>query len=183
MKYSKKGFPIVELLIIGAIIGIISAVAIPRYIDMQEREKFDEIYKAAASEEETLLHWIAAVQNGEPDSLYAGLREVDSNGDGHITFADNTNLQLAANGMVTRFLASKRIKNQVSPYYPSISLWFDGGAHTTQPLCDSRAQETANWGRIAVCYTPAQNEKLKMVFLSASDGSGNIIYRKILSTY
>ncbi|WP_104473462.1 pilin [Acinetobacter indicus] len=109
---AQKGFTLIELMIVVAIIGILAAVALPAYQDYTVRAKVSEIVLAASTCRTAVTE---AVQTGgslpaandygcessTPVSKYVAKVETDDDGNITVTASGDTSLKQAANGTVT----------------------------------------------------------------------------------
>jgi len=172
---NNEGFTLIELLIVIAIVGILTAIATPAYVGMQERGRIGAVQRTSNANVPELQGWINAVKKA--NTSLGSLTEVDTNGDGSIAVPDLDNDTLAANGMVTTFVASKA---DLSPWNAANPLWVAGGVAVNQPACDAIA--AVNTGQISVCYTPAEDQSIRLIFIAATNNLGNIIYQKTVSS-
>ncbi|MDG0980885.1 MAG: pilin [Halieaceae bacterium] len=71
----QQGFTLIELMIVIAIVGILSAVALPAYQDYTVRAKFSEVLATAGSAKTSYTEYVAATGLKPTDENEAGISE------------------------------------------------------------------------------------------------------------
>jgi type IV pilus assembly protein PilA len=82
MKSMQKGFTLIELMIVVAIVGILAAVAIPAYQDYLKRSKMSEVAAALSACKTSFSEYIAAFNALPPDINAAGCTGAGAGGSG-----------------------------------------------------------------------------------------------------
>ncbi|MAC34439.1 MAG: pilus assembly protein [Haliea sp.] len=73
MKQVQKGFTLIELMIVIAIVGILAAIALPAYQDYTVRAKMSEPVAVLAEAKTTIAEYYAANGNVPPDAAESGI--------------------------------------------------------------------------------------------------------------
>ncbi len=88
---SYKGFTLIELMIVVAIIGILAAIAIPAYQDYTKRTYVAEGLSLASAAKNSVWDYYSSEGNWPADNTAAGLVEPSSISSNKITSVDVTN--------------------------------------------------------------------------------------------
>lgn len=130
-----RGFSLIELIFVAAIINILAGVAIVAYIGAQEKAKISRIIRTASAASADLQLWLTASLSSKRD-----IREIDTNLDGKIDALDKTNGELLIDGVATSYInARNTVYREVSPWF-DLKMWnndelpLNGTINLRQPM-------------------------------------------------
>jgi type IV pilus assembly protein PilA len=137
MKQVQKGFTLIELMIVVAIIGILAAVAIPAYSNYTKKAKFVEVTQATSAHK-TAIEVCLQDQNGTMANCTTGTNGVPAD-------VTNPSKQVASvasvNGVITATASTTAGLNGetyiLTPTYSATGgvSWAVGGTCLTLQLC------------------------------------------------
>ena len=126
MKRIQKGFTLIELMIVVAIIGILAAVALPAYQDYTKRAKVSEVLLAASSAKNTIAEY-ANTQNALPSSTQVSIDSQVSTYVSGVTW-DGSKITATAKGTNDTNIDTKTITLTPNLQANGQVLWSCGGS-------------------------------------------------------
>ncbi|HFC7135068.1 TPA: pilin, partial [Neisseria meningitidis] len=136
MNTLQKGFTLIELMIVIAIVGILAAVALPAYQDYTARAQVSEAILLAEGQKSAVTEYY----------LNHGIWPGDNNSAGVATSTDIKGKYVqkveVKNGVVTATMASSNVNNEIKG--KKLSLWAKRQAGSVKWFCGQPVKRDAN---------------------------------------
>jgi prepilin-type N-terminal cleavage/methylation domain-containing protein len=154
---NKKGYSLIEILVVMVIIAALSAIAIPMYIGVRERGREASIIASARGSTGELDFWIQSAVSMKDE------KEVDTNFSGIIDAGDKSDEELFNDGVANVYAMNRNtILKERSPWDYNVPLW--------------NSDATIPPGRVTLIQL--QDNEVRIV---AKNRTGSIIFDQIVS--
>ena len=149
MRIYQKGFTLIELMIVVAIIGILAAIAIPAYQDYTVRSKVTEMINSAGVCKTSVAEYYQSLGAFPPNgATQAGCSNIGTANTMPPGVATTGEVQITATGTLSTQLGAS---NNLFAYFPATA---SAGAPITAWICSSTATPKASTNILSK-YLPA----------------------------
>ena len=123
----QKGFTLIELMIVVAIIGILAAVALPAYQDYTVRAKVTEVILAASAPKVAVAEWFQTKGSFPAKAVSLGIATQATKYVSGVVVADNTGVITATASTAESKISGKTITMTPTDAGNGILNWVCGG--------------------------------------------------------
>ena len=148
MKKIQKGFTLIELMIVVAIIGILAAIAIPAYQDYTVRSKVTEMINSAGVCKTSVAEYYQSLGAFPGNATQAGCSNIGTANTVAPVVATTGEVQISATGTLSTQLGAS---NNLFAYMPATA---SAGAPITAWVCSSTGTPKASTNILSK-YLPA----------------------------
>jgi type IV pilus assembly protein PilA len=149
MRIYQKGFTLIELMIVVAIIGILAAIAIPAYQDYTVRSKVTEMINAAGVCKTSVAEYYQSLGSMPGNTTQAGCSNIGTANTAAPVVAATGEVQITASGTLLTQLGGTA--TGMFAYYPATA---SAGAPITAWNCSKTASPAASTNIVSK-YLPA----------------------------
>ncbi|HGH6163249.1 TPA: pilin [Neisseria meningitidis] len=152
MNTLQKGFTLIELMIVIAIVGILAAVALPAYQDYTARAQVSEAILLAEGQKSAVTEYYLNHGEWPGDNSNAGVASSSTIKGKYVQSVT------VANGVITAQMASSNVNNEIKG--KKLSLWAKRQDGSVKWFCGQPVQRAAATGAKADDVTAATDKKI-----------------------
>ena len=158
MKAIQKGFTLIELMIVIAIIGILAVIALPAYQDYTARAQVSEAISLMEGQKSAVVEYYADKGKWPTSNTKAGIADA-----GSIKGKYVKQVEIKANGVITATMESDNVNNEIKGKTVSLT-----PTATTTTGSGNNAKTTGNGSFTWTCTSDSANGGIESKFLPSS---------------
>ena len=161
MKAIQKGFSLIELMIVIAILGILAVIALPAYQDYTARAQVSEAILLMEGQKSAVVEYYADKGKWPASNTEAGIAAAAD-----ITGKYVEKVEVGGNGVITAKMKSNNVNKEIAG--KTVSLTPHATTATASATPGTTASATANGSFTWTCSTPGGTDGVATKFLPSS---------------